>query len=256
MFRAEINNGDLLEWVSTLDCLVDEAKVRVEEDRIWSTAVEAGNVGMVETTLREDAFESFEADPETMTPEILGVDVSKLKEVLKIGGKRDTARVELDEDSHKLNVSVGTTTYTLSLIDHTTIRDEPDISDGFGLPVEAVMEWRHIHTGVQAADMVTDHVELSADREGVVRIVGEGLDDSTETEIVTGLSEFSMNGEAESDRVSSLVAIGYLQNIRSGVPNSDTEVEVRVGDSQPITIDFTNADETMDTRYALAPRLD
>ena len=48
-------------------------------------------------------------------------------DLLGIADKNDTVQMELEEGNHKLLIDVGGLSYTLSLLDPSTIRAEPRI---------------------------------------------------------------------------------------------------------------------------------
>lgn len=251
MLEATINNGDLLDYAQTINCVVNEARIHIEEDRLWARAVDPANVAMVESTLREEAFESFDAEPGDSDLTTLGINTKKLKDILQLGGRSDTTTLRLDTETHRLNLSVGATSYDLALIDAASIRDEPDLPD-LDLPAEVVVEWRFVEQGINAADMVSDHAQFHADPEGALGLYAYGDTDNTVTELVSQLESFSMSGE---DVAETLISLDYLTNVGYGIPDDETVVTLNVGEEFPVELEFDNADKTMRTRYMIAPRI-
>jgi len=251
MLEATINNGKLIDFVESVNCIVDEAKIHIEDDRLWSRAVDPANVAMVESTLREEAFETFDAENDDNGISTLGVDTDKLADILELGGRSDITTLSLDPETHRLKLVVGATSYDLALIDPNSIRQEPDLPE-LDLPAEATVEWRHIEHGIDAADMVSDHAVFQADPEGVLAISASGDTDNTSTELVSQLESFSMSGD---DDAITLISLDYLTNTAYGIPDDETEVTIRIGDEFPLDMTFDSQGQTMRTRYIIAPRI-
>jgi len=83
---AAINPDDLMSALATVTTLVDEAKIRVNENGVTIKAVDPANVGMVEMHLDRDAFERLETgvenDPDT-DEVVLGVNLNNFTSQLK-----------------------------------------------------------------------------------------------------------------------------------------------------------------------------
>lgn len=61
---AVVAAGPLSRFVSHLRTLVDEAKVQITDDGLRVRAVDPANVGMIDVTLRKQAFDRYQADSE------------------------------------------------------------------------------------------------------------------------------------------------------------------------------------------------
>ena len=79
--------------------------------------------------------------------------------------KGENVQLELDEESHKLKIGVGSLSYTLSLIDPTAIRKEPRIPE-LDLPAHVTLPGLELRRAVKAAEKVSDHVILGVSDEG------------------------------------------------------------------------------------------
>jgi len=83
--------------------------------------------------LGSSAFDEYSADECE-----IGIDLNKITDLLGITDKSDTIRMELEEENHKLLINVGGLSYTLSLLDPSTIRAEPRVPQ-LELPVKVVL---------------------------------------------------------------------------------------------------------------------
>ena len=79
MFKAKVKPEVLKEIVEIIATLVDEAKFSIGKTSLVIKAVDPAHVAMVELTISKGGFEEFKADENE-----LGVDIDKVKEVLKL----------------------------------------------------------------------------------------------------------------------------------------------------------------------------
>ncbi|PSQ23892.1 DNA polymerase sliding clamp, partial [Halobacteriales archaeon QS_9_67_17] len=62
MFKAIVSAETLGDALDSVSVLVDECKIRLEEEGLSIRAVDPANVGMVDLSLSAAAFESYETD--------------------------------------------------------------------------------------------------------------------------------------------------------------------------------------------------
>jgi proliferating cell nuclear antigen len=244
MFKAIVAAETLTSALDSVSVLVDECKIRLEEDGLAIRAVDPANVGMVDLHLSAEAFESYEADGG-----VIGVDLSRLEDIAGMAGKNDLVDLELDEETRKLHIQIDGLEYTLALIDPDSIRQEPDIPD-LDLAAQMVLEGRHLDRSVKAADMVSDHIALGVDADAETFYVdAEGDTDDVHFELER---EDLLSLEAGSAR--SLFSLDYLKDMNKAIPN-DAEVTLELGDDFPVQIHFEIAEGMGDVTYVLAPRI-
>src|SRR5665811_237909 len=65
--------------------------------------------------------------------------------------------MELEEGNHKLLIDVGGLSYTLSLLDPSTIRAEPRVPQ-LDLPAKVVLNGADLRRAVKAAEKISDHM--------------------------------------------------------------------------------------------------
>jgi proliferating cell nuclear antigen len=159
MFKAIVSASTFRDALDSVSVLVDECKIRLNEDEFAIRAVDPANVGMVDLSLEAAAFESYEADGG-----VIGVNLSRLEDIAGMANSGDLIHLELDEETRKLHIEVEGLSYTLALIDPDSIRQEPDIPQ-LDLPARIVLEGKQFDRGIKAADMVSDHIALRVDEE-------------------------------------------------------------------------------------------
>ncbi|MDZ7687598.1 MAG: DNA polymerase sliding clamp [Halobacteriales archaeon] len=247
MFRSEINAGLLKSSVDTVSVLVDECKVRLDEDGLSIKAVDPANVGMVELDIPADSFESYEADDE-----LLGLNLVRFQDITGMANKGDSIVMELDEETRKLLIRIDGLRYTLSLIDPDSIHQEPNVPD-LDLPGNVVLPGREIRRGVKAAGMVSDHMAFGvSDEEESFYMSAEGDTDDVRVDLRDeDLIELETGGET----AQSLFSLDYLDSMAKAIPN-DAQVEVEVGDDYPVKMNFEVSGGEARVTYLLAPRIE
>ncbi|WP_396276195.1 DNA polymerase sliding clamp [Haloarcula sp. 1CSR25-25] len=243
-FEASIELSRLESVFKTVNRLVDEAKLRIGDDQIAIRAVDPANVGMVDLDMSTRAFQSYQADPG-----VIGINLSRMVDVLSVGSSDDTVHLDLDVASRKLTVTVDGLEYTLALIDPDSIRQEPTIPD-LQLEGEIEMQASVLDRGVTASDMVSDHMGLAYSRNGA-SIHADGDTDDVDLDLtsVDGVESIKASGEGDS-----LFSLDYLKKINQMIPKGET-ARIEIGDDFPIKIYFGVADSHAEVETLLAPRI-
>ncbi len=244
MFTAIVSSGTLLAALDSVSVLVDECKVRLDEDGVTIRAVDPANAGMVNLQLDTSAFESYESDGET-----IGVDLTRLEDIAGMANADDLIHLELDEKTRKLHIQIDGLEYTLALIDPDSIRQEPDLPD-LDLSATIGIEGRDIDRAVTAADMVSDHIALGVDAEDEYFYVdAEGDTDDVHFELDRDELISLSAGDAHS-----LFSLDYLKEMNKAIPN-DAEVSVELGEEFPVNLHFDIAAGDGSVTFVLAPRI-
>jgi proliferating cell nuclear antigen len=244
MFKAIVSAATLRDALDSVSVLVEECKIRLNEDGLAIQAVDPANVGMVDLSLDATAFESYEADGG-----VIGVNLSRLEDIAGMGNAGDLVHLELDEETRKLHIRIDGLSYTLALIDPDSIRQEPDIPE-LDLPAEIVLEGVHLDRGIKAADMVSDHIALRVDEEeDTFHIQAEGDTDDVDLKLTREELIDLEAGPAES-----LFSLDYLKDMNKAIP-SDTEVTMELGEEFPVKLHFEFAEGLGQVTYMLAPRI-
>ena len=244
MFKAIVSASTLRDALDSVSVLVDECKVRLEEDELAIRAVDPANVGMVDLGLEAAAFESYEADGG-----VIGVNLNRLEDIAGMADTGDLIQLELDEETRKLHIHIEGLSYTLALIDPDSIRQEPDIPD-LDLPAEIVLEGAQLDRGITAADMVSDHIRLRVDEaEEAFFIEAEGDTDDVDLQLDREDLIDLQAGPADS-----LFSLDYLEDMNKAIPK-DAEVRVELGEEFPVKMHYEFGEGMGQVTYMLAPRI-
>lgn len=225
--------------------LVEECKIRLDDDGLSITAVDPANVGMIDMEINTHAFESYDADGAT-----LGINLDRLTDVLSMADSGDLVHVALNEETRKLDIDIGGLSYTLALIDPDSIRQEPDIPD-LDLPATIILEGEQISRGVTAADLCSDHVTLQAAADDeTFYINAEG--DTDDVSLALGDDDLLSANVDES--CESMFSLDYLTDMERAMP-SDVEVSLLLGSEVPVKMRYSLADGDVSVVNMLAPRI-
>jgi proliferating cell nuclear antigen len=246
MFRAIVSSGTLQAALDSVSVLVDECKIRLDENELTIRAVDPANVGMVDLSLSATAFESYETDGG-----VIGVDLDRLEEFVGMADSGQLIELELDEETRKLHVTIDGLEGTLALIDPDSIRKEPDEDSlNLDLPAKVVLEGRDIARAVKAADMVSDHIALGVDAdEELFYVDAQGDTDDVHFELTGEDLIHIAPGEAHS-----LFSLDYLKQMNKAIP-TDAEVSLDLGEEFPVRLEFEIAEGEGTVVYMLAPRI-
>jgi proliferating cell nuclear antigen len=244
MFKAIVSASTLRDALDAVSVLVDECKIRLNEDGLAIRAVDPANVGMVDLTLDVAAFESYEADGG-----VIGVNLARLEDIAGMANSGDLVHLELDEETRKLHIRIDGLSYTLALIDPDSIRQEPDIPD-LDLPAEIVVEGNQLDRGIKAADMVSDHINLRVDEASeTFHIEAEG--DTDDVDLKLGREDLI---DLQAGPADSLFSLDYLKDMNKAIPG-DAEVTVELGEEFPVKLHYEFSEGMGNVTFMLAPRI-
>ncbi len=243
MFHAKIKSETLKGIVDVVSTLVDEAKFNINSNGFELKAVDPAHVAMVDLKVDSSAFEEFSAD-ETE----LGIDLDKIKEVLRLSRAGDVLDLEQDEDKNRLIISVGNITRRMNLVDTTGMSDPkvPNLS----LPAKITLTSDELQKGIRAAESVSDHIALTATPE-VFEMFSEGDTDSVSLKLPKDL----LTSLECSEKVKSLFPLDYFSNMVRSIP-AGSEVVISLGSDYPVNLKFSIANNKGTVDYLLAPRIE
>ncbi len=243
MFEAKLKADVLREMVDVISTLVDEAKLNVGKDSVTIKAVDPAHVAMVDLSLDRGAFESYKAE-ETE----LGLDMDKMKEILRLAKAGEVISIAHDEDKNRLVVTVGNTTRRMSLVDTAGMSD-PKVPS-LNLPAKVVVRTDELRQAIRASESVSDHIALKASPEGF-EVVSEGDTDTVSHMVPKDLLEEL----SAKDAVRSLFPLDYFSNMVKAISTAPT-VALYLGTDYPVRMEFKIAGGKGDVRYLLAPRIE
>lgn len=243
MFESSCKAEVLKEVIDATSTLVDEAKFVLDDEGVSIKAVDPAHVAMIQLRLRKGAFDEYEAGEGE-----IGVDLAKLKDVLKLSSTGDDVRIVHDEDNHQLVITIGNLERRMSLVDTAGMSEpkEPNLE----LPAKVVVESGELARGVKASLAVSDHVALIANDDGF-QLLAEGEMDTVDLDIAkSSLKELNVD-----ERAKSLFSLDYLESMLDAAKASEF-VTLRMGTDYPVKMTFQIAEGHGDVEYLLAPRIE
>ncbi len=243
MFKAVIGAEKLKDSIESVSTLVDEAKFKLTPEGISVKAVDPANVAMVSFDLTKDAFDSFEA-----TEGELGIDLTKLNGIMEMADKGDNIELELDENAHKLIVRMRGLSYTMSLLDPSSIRKEPKVP-ALDLPARIVIKGEDMRRAIKAAEKVSDYMSIGV-KGDVFFMEAEGDTDKVLVELARDQLIDIQPAEAKS-----LFSLDYLSDM-SKIVGKASEVTIDLGKDYPLKLRLKIAEGHGEVSYMLAPRVE
>ncbi len=243
MFDAKVKSDVLREVVDVVSTLVDEAKFNAGKDGLGVKAVDPAHVAMVDLTLDRAAFDSYKADDVE-----LGLDMDKMKEVLKLSRAGETLAMAHEEDKNRLVVHVGNITRRMSLVDTAGMSD-PKVPN-LNLPAKIRVRTDELRQGIRASESVSDHIALIATPDGF-EIMSEGDTDSANLKLPKDMLDELVCKE----KVRSLFPLDYFSNMIKAIGTAQT-VTMHMGNDYPVKLEFDIAGGKGQVRYLLAPRIE
>ncbi|HKZ99984.1 MAG TPA: proliferating cell nuclear antigen (pcna) [Thermoplasmata archaeon] len=243
MFDAKVKAEVLKEVVDVVSTLVDEAKFNVSKDTISVKAVDPAHVAMVDLSLDRGSFDAYKADEGE-----LGIDMDKMKEILRLAKAGDSISLVHDEDKNRLVVTVGNTTRRMALVDTAGMSD-PKVPS-LNLPAKVTVRTEELRQGIRASESISDHIALRVSPTGF-EIASEGDTDNVSHVVPKELLE-----ELQcKDAVRSLFPLDYFSNMVKSIGSAPT-VTLYVGSDYPVKMEFKVAGGKGEVHFLLAPRIE
>ncbi|MEA3191160.1 MAG: proliferating cell nuclear antigen [Thermoplasmata archaeon] len=243
MLKAKVKSEVLKTMLDAVSTLVDEAKIQVTPEGISLKAVDPAHVAMIDLSLGKRAFVEFKG-----TDMDLGVDLDKLKDILKLAGGQDIIELEYKEDAHKLVFKIGNVTRRMALVDTANMSD-PKVPN-LNLPNQVTVLAGELLKGIKASEAVSDHVALVAHGRSF-ELIAEG--DTDHAALLLDGDKLLKIQAPEKSR--SLFSLDYFSNMSRAVPPAGA-VTLHLGSDYPVKIEFDIADGAGHITYLLAPRIE
>ncbi|HEV2316258.1 MAG TPA: DNA polymerase sliding clamp [Thermoplasmata archaeon] len=246
MFKARVKMEVLREAVEVISTLVSEVKLSVSKDGIEVKAVDPSHVAMLVLKLKNTVFEEFTGEPTE-----IGVDVEKIKEVLRLSKPGDLIDLQYDGGKNRLVVSVGKVTRHMSVVDPAGITDPkvPNVNP----PAMVAVKMDELRQGIRGSESISDHVTLILEPNGFT-MHSEGETDRVDLHIPKdgsgGLSKLEVK-----ESVRSMYPLDFFSSMVKSITSSD-EATLHVGNEYPLKIEFSLAGGRGEGRFLLAPRVE
>ncbi len=241
MFKLRIKMENLREVVEVVSTLVSEVKFAISKDGLEARAVDPSHVAMLVLKLQKGVFDEFTGEPTE-----IGVDVEKLKEVLRLSKPGDVLELQFD-GKNRLLASVGRLTRQMAVVDPAGITDPkvPNVNP----PATVTVKTDDIRQGIRGSESFTDHITLTLEADA-----------------------FTMHSEGDTDRLDlrlpkeSLTRLDVKEPVKSMYPLdffsamvksiAAEEATLHVGNEYPLKVEFSMSGGRGEGRYLLAPRVE
>ena len=242
MFQANIKMETLKEVVDITATLVAETKLNITKKGIELRTVDLAHVAMIDLFVSSSAFTSYKSKDSE-----IGINLDKLKDVLRLAKAGDEIQIKHDEEKTKLVVKVGNITRRMALVDTAGMSD-PKVPS-LDLATKVTLKTTDLHRGIQAAVGVSDHVAFVARPDGF-DIVAEGDTDN----VSLNLDKEKLENLECKEKVRSMFPIEYLSRIVKEIKGEN--VTLNLGNDFPVRIEFDIAEGNGHVVYLLAPRIE
>ncbi len=243
MFKAVIKGETFKSLVYIVSTIVDEAKITVSPEGLSIKAIDAGRIALLDIKVTPDAFLSFEADMDE-----IGLDLEKVKVLLKLADASDDIYMEHDADQGRLVFRIGNIVRRMSLVDTASMGD-PKVP-ALEIPDHVVLTADVLKKGIKASESIADHISLKADPDGF-EVSCQGDTDYVSLRVpASDLVTFEVSKE-----IKSMYNLDFFSNIVKVIPDK-TEVDVHLESDFPVQLLFGLAEGAIAVTYLLAPRVE
>ena len=241
MFKLRIKMENLREVVEVVSTLVSEVKLSISKDGLEAKAVDPSHVAMLVLNLHKPVFEEFTGEPTE-----LGVDVEKLKEVLRLSKPGDVIDFQFD-GKNRLVASLGRVTRQMAVVDPAGITDPkvPNVSP----PASVTVKTEDLRQGIRGSESFTDHVTLTLEPDAFT-MHSEGETDRLDLRIPKeNLPKLEVK-----ESVKSMYPLDFFSAMVKSIAAEDATLHV--GNEYPLKIEFGMGGGRGEGRYLLAPRVE
>lgn len=243
MFQSKLKSETLKGVVDVVSTLIDEAKFKIDTNGVSLKAVDPAHVAMIDLHLDKAAFEQYSA-----TDTEIGLDLDKLRDVLRLSKTGDLIEMRQDEERNRLVISIGNITRRMNLVSTEGMSD-PKVPN-LNLPAKISVNIEELQRGIKAAGSISDHISLNANAEGF-EMVSEGDTDLVSLKLPKDLL-VSLDCK---ENIRSLFPMDYFSNIIRAIP-AGTVVSFNVGNDLPLKLEFDFSGGKGKVKYLLAPRIE
>ncbi|HXW66326.1 MAG TPA: DNA polymerase sliding clamp [Thermoplasmata archaeon] len=241
MFKLRMKMENLREVVEVVSTLVSEVKLGISKDGLEAKAVDPSHVAMLVLKLQKTVFEEFTGEPTE-----IGVDIEKLKEVLRLSKPGDIIDFQFD-GKNRLVASIGRVTRQMAVVDPAGITDPkvPNVNP----PASVTVKTEDLRQGIRGSESFTDHVTLTVDPEAFT-MHSEGETDRLDLRI----PKENLTRLDAKEPVKSMYPLDFFSAMVKSIAADETTLHV--GNEYPLKVEFGMSGGRGDGRYLLAPRVE
>ncbi len=242
MLQLKVKSEVLKDIVNVLSTLLNEAKLTVSPEGLSVKAVDPAHVSMVEMDIKTDAFETYEASDMS-----IGLDILKLKNILKLSKAGDIIDMHHDEEHNTLVFKLSNVTRRMALVDTSSMSDTK--SPNLDHPAQVVVNSEELVRGIKAAEDVGTFITLTVTPD-FFELKSTGDSDSVDLMV----PKDSLIELICVDSLESMFSLDYFSKMVKSA--SSEAVTLKVGADFPVKIEFDVAGGSGHVVYLLAPRVD
>ena len=168
-------------------------------------------------------FEQFSANDSE-----LGLDLDKLRDVLRLSKAGDLIEMRQDEERNRLVIGVGNVTRRMNLVSTDGMADPKVPNLTLAAKINVAIE--ELQRGIKAAESISDHISLNANPEGF-EMVSEGDTDMVSLKLPKDLL-VSLDCK---DSIRSLFPMDYFSNMIRAIPVG-TVLTINLGNDLPVRL--------------------
>ncbi len=241
MFKLRIKMESLREVVEAVSVLVNEVKLSISKDGLEGKAVDPSHVAMLVLKLQKGAFEEFTGEPTEV-----GVDIEKIKEVLRLSKPGDVIELQFD-GKNRLVANVGRVTRQMAVVDPAGITDPkvPNVNP----PSLVTVKLEDLRQGIRGSESFTDHVTLTLAPDAFT-MHSEGDTDRLDLRI----PKESLPRLEAKEPVKSMYPLDFFSGMVKAISAEDATLHV--GNEYPLKVEFSMVGGRGEGRYLLAPRVE
>jgi len=234
----------LKEPITIISEMVNEARFKVDKDKLELVAMDPANVAMVVFKLLSSSFVEYDVDKE----EELAVNLESLKQVLKRAKPSDTLTLETADNQLKIELKgESVRNFKLSLIN---IEDKPQKIPELNFLGKIEIPASLFSEAIEDMDVVAESVAFGVEG-GKFLIEAAGNLHSAKVDFSKGEDiKISLSG---ADKIKAKYSTEYLKKIMKGGRLGDVAF-INFSNDYPLKIQYKIMDK-LDLQFILAPRV-
>lgn len=242
MFAVNVSPEKLRSGFSLVGAFVDQCTVECSEGKMKVSAVDTAQIGLVNMTVSDCFFETFEYSGNPFT-----VPLKRFSNVIELCvDVGEPVSLRVDEPENTLHVQCDGLSYSLSLVEPESVTPVPEIPE-IDVSCSATFEAKELRKTVSAGNMFSDFVTFRSNNTRVT-VSGGGENNVVLSKKNHGLIEFD-GGNADSTFKTS-----YLTSILDEIDDGEC-VTVNFGVDCPAFVEFSPTNLDCSIEYVLAPRI-
>ena len=242
--KLVLDGGILSSALAAAECLIPEGTLQADNEGLRILDMDPANVAMVNLQIPKSAFVIWEL-AEGKESEIISVNFTKLKPILKRVGKDEPVELTTIKDNSRLQLKFNNRKFEVPLIDleDGKQKKEPDLTPIYSVSVTT----KHLIDLIEDAKIVSESIAFVYDKD-TLSVKSEGEQNKFESGVT--VEEVKLNNAEK--KFQAKFALEYLTKMVKSTLGK--EVTLEMGEDYPLRLLFKN--DNFNVRYILAPRIE